>query len=65
MKIDDIVIEARGGYLPKKIENSLKEFIHDAHNMGIPRTKARCAEDIQQYVIQNNIQVPYTNGKPG
>ena len=46
-------------------EETLKSFIEDAAAIGVPRTKARCATDIQEYVRQMNLDVPFKDDKPG
>ena len=46
-------------------EIMLKTFIEDAELIGIPRSRARCAVDIQEYVREKQLVVPFTNDKPG
>ena len=46
-------------------EDNLKAFLEDVRAIGVPRTKGRCAVDIQEYVRQQNLWVPFKNDKPG
>ena len=46
-------------------EERLKSFIEDAHAIGVPRSRSRCASDIQEYVLQANLEVPFKKDKPG
>ena len=67
MRMDDIVVQGvvPTPSLPVNLEVELKQFLSDAKHIGVPRSKTRCAEDIQVYVTQENIEVPFTNNKPG
>ena len=57
--------EALPPYLSAEIEGNIKQFLNEAEDIGIPRMKRKCAEDIQAYVTQANISVPYVDNKPG
>ena len=46
-------------------EVSFKAFVEDATEIGIPRCRARCALDIQQFVREQQLEVPFVNDKPG
>ena len=67
LSFDDVFVPSRGASttLSASIEESLKEFVQAAHSIGIPRTKSRLATDIQKYVTQQGMQVPFTNNRPG
>ena len=64
---DDIVVPPRGAApsLPAHIEYCLKEFLDEAYDIGIPRSKQRCATDIQAYVTHANLSVPFVDNRPG
>ena len=46
-------------------EDNIKYFLEDARAIGVPRTRGRCAVDIQEYIRQQNMWVPFKNDKPG
>ena len=48
----------RAPALPSEIEKMLKGFLEHCHHIGVPRSKGKCALDIQQMVIQEHIPVP-------
>ena len=51
--------------LSAELEDLLKKFVADAYDIGVPRSRSRLAIDIQQYVRQENIEVPFVDQKPG
>ena len=51
--------------LCREDEETLKEFLEDSGEIGVPRTKGRCATDIQEYIRQENLFVPFKDHKPG
>ena len=44
--------------LPENLEKTIKCFIQDCMNIGLPRSERMCARDIQTYVRAHNIPVP-------
>ena len=46
-------------------EDNLKAFLEDVRDIGVPRTRSRCAVDIQEYVHEQNLIMPFKNDKPG
>ena len=52
--------------LPAEIEKLLKLFLEHCNHIGVPRSRGRCARDIQEMVIQEKIPVPrFVYNKPG
>ena len=52
--------------LPAEIEKLLKLFIEHCTHIGVPRSRGRCALDIQEMVIQERIPVrSFVYNKPG
>ena len=43
----------------------MKQFITDAEDIGVPRSRSRMAVDIQEYVRQEKIPVPFNKQRPG
>ena len=48
-----------------ELEQLLKSFVADCFDIGVPCSKSRLALDIQEYVRQEKIDVPFVNEKPG
>ena len=52
--------------LPREIEALLKMFLEHCTHIGIPRSRGKCALDIQEMVIQERIPVrSFVYNKPG
>ena len=51
--------------LPTEVEELLKNFVADAYDIGVPRSRSQLVVDIQEYVRQEKIQVSFMNDKPG
>ena len=52
--------------LPREVEHLLKLFLEHCHYIGVPRSRGRCARDIQEMVIQEKIPVrQFVYNKPG
>ena len=52
--------------LPREVEQVLKMYLEHCRYIGVPRSRGRCARDIQEMVIQEHLPVrQFVYNKPG
>ena len=64
---EKIALPGRGPkkWLPENVEEKLRNFIKEARYIGIPRSRLRCAKDLQEYITKERLEVKFPNNKPG